>query len=263
LPEEPIILDADKTRLAQALCNLLNNAVKYSDRGGRISLTAERDGESAVIRVKDTGIGIPPAMLPRVFDLFTQVDRTLEKSQGGLGVGLSIVKRLVEMHGGTVEAHSDGYGKGSEFVIRLPLVRAAVAVDAPAGLAVPPVAAVRRQILVVDDNVDAATSLSLMLTIMGHTVRSAHDGLEAVQIGRDFEPDVVFLDIGMPKLNGYEACREIREETWGKDAFLIALTGWGQEEDKRRSLEAGFDAHFVKPVEPSALESLLSELKPV
>ena len=262
MPEEKIYLDADKTRLAQTLCNLLNNAVKYSDRGSRIWLTAKRQGNEAVFRVKDNGIGIPPQMLPKVFDLFTQVDRTLEKSQGGLGVGLTIVKRLIEMHGGSVEAHSEGYGKGSEFVIRLPVAQTPIQ-ERQQGFSTPSALSEtsRHRILVADDNVDAADSLALMLRMMGHEVQTAHNGKQAVEAAESFRPGVILLDIGMPKLNGYEACRSIREQSWGNDAFLIALTGWGQNEDKVRSQEAGFDYHLVKPVEPAALEKLLVELK--
>ncbi|HXT60179.1 MAG TPA: PAS domain S-box protein [Pirellulales bacterium] len=261
LPDEPIYLDADKTRLAQALCNLLNNAVKYSDRGAAISLSVERDGNQAVIRVKDAGIGIPAAMLPRVFDMFTQVDRSLEKSQGGLGVGLSIVKRLVEMHGGAVEAHSAGHGMGSEFVIRLPVVPAAQDRRAEAG-GQQGRGAARRRILVVDDNIDAAGTLEMMLKFMGNEVRTAHDGLEGLEAAAAFAPEAILMDIGMPELNGYEACRRMRQEPWGKNIVIVALTGWGQDEDKRRSREAGFNGHLVKPVEPAAIEKLLASLEP-
>ena len=257
LPEEPVYIDADKTRLAQAVCNLISNAAKYTDPGGRIWVTAERQGSDAVISVKDTGVGIPADMLPRVFDMFVQVDRSLEKSQGGLGVGLAIVKRLVEMHGGTVEGRSEGYGQGSEFVIRLPIVTTIPAVPPPStsGPANRPPA--RRRILVVDDNVDAASSLAMMLRIMGNEVRTAHDGEAGVATASEFRPDVVLLDIGMPKLNGYDAARHIREQPWGRSITLLALTGWGQEEDRRQSEAAGFDFHMVKPVEPAALLKLL------
>ncbi len=262
LPEEPVWVDADKTRLAQALCNLVSNAAKYSDPGGRIWLTARREGAEAVVSVKDTGVGIPAAMLPRVFDLFTQVDRSLEKSQGGLGVGLSIVKRLVELHGGSVEARSEGHGKGSEFIVRLPVAPSAVPEEyhGDGDAAAPPAA--RRRILVADDNVDAASSMALMLTIMGNEVRTAHDGAEAVEAAAAFRPDLILLDIGMPKLNGFDACRRIRKQPGGENVVIIALTGWGQDEDKRRSQEAGFNGHLVKPVEPAAVDQLLAELKP-
>jgi PAS domain S-box-containing protein len=261
LPEETVYVDADKTRLAQALCNLLNNAVKYSERGSRIWLTAERQGDEAVIRVKDTGVGIPPAMLLRVFDLFTQVDRSLEKSQGGLGVGLTIVKRLVELHGGTVGAYSEGYGMGSEFIIRLPVVLSMMPEPREEAGGQPARPTARRRLLVVDDNADSAGSLAMMLKMMGHEVRTASDGMAGVEAAAAFRPDLILLDIGMPRLNGYDACRRIREQSWGRNVVIVALTGWGQDEDKHRSQEAGFDSHLVKPVEPAALEKLLAGLK--
>src|SRR6185437_12644759 len=237
LPEEPLYVDADKTRLAQALCNLLSNAVKYSDRGSPVWLTVWREEDEAVVSVKDAGIGIQAHMLPKVFDLFTQIDRSLEKSQGGLGVGLTIVKRLVEMHGGSVEAHSEGHGLGSEFVIRLPLVLSVAQEQQDEEDDRQTSKTTGYRILVVDDNVDAASSLALMLKMMGHEVRTAHDGLEGVEAGAAFRPDLILLDIGMPKLNGYDACRRIREQPWGKSV------------GKRHSQEAGFDSHLVKPVE--------------
>jgi PAS domain S-box-containing protein len=261
LPSEPVYLDADLTRLAQVLLNLLNNAAKYTEQGGRIWLTAEKDGGQVVIRVKDTGIGIPQEMLPRIFEMFTQVDRSLERSQGGLGIGLTLVQSLVEMHGGTVKVHSDGPGKGSEFVVRLPLATQAEDRGAQGTTGDRPAAAPAKcRILVVDDNQDSADSLAMLLRIMGNEVHTAHDGLEAVGAAGVFRPDVVVLDIGLPKLNGYEAGRRIREQQ-GEDVVLIALTGWGQEEDRRRSKEAGFNYHMTKPVEFDALQKVLAELK--
>ncbi|HLJ92109.1 MAG TPA: PAS domain S-box protein [Gemmataceae bacterium] len=261
LPSEPVYLDADQTRLAQVLLNLLNNAAKYTEQGGRIWLTAEREGESVVIRVKDTGIGIPQEILPRIFEMFTQVDRSLERSQGGLGIGLTLVQSLVEMHGGTVEAHSDGPGKGSEFVVQLPVAAEIKDRGRDGAAGSERVAAPAKcRILVVDDNQDAADSLAMLLRILGNEVHTAHDGLEAVGAAGVFRPDVVLLDIGLPKLNGYEAGRRIREQQ-GNGVVLIALTGWGQEEDRRRSKEAGFDHHMTKPVEFDALQTLLAELK--
>jgi CheY-like chemotaxis protein len=255
-----VFVDADPVRLAQVVSNLLNNAAKYTEPGGRVWLTAERQGSDAVVSVRDTGLGIPPEMLGKVFEPFTQVDRTLEKAQGGLGIGLTLVRRLVEMHGGSVEARSEGYGRGSEFVVRLPAVLTPPARDdGPAENGRP---AARRRILVVDDNRDAAVSLAMMLELMGNEVRTAHDGREGVDAAEVFRPDVVVLDIGLPRMNGYEAARHIREQPWGRDAVLIAVTGWGQEEDKRQSKEAGFDFHMVKPVEPAALEKLLAGLLP-
>jgi CheY-like chemotaxis protein/anti-sigma regulatory factor (Ser/Thr protein kinase) len=252
-------VDADVTRLAQVFANLLNNAAKYTQRGGGdIRLSVEPLCQEVAVRVKDNGVGIPASMLPQVFEMFTQVDRSLERTQGGLGIGLSIVKRLVEMHGGTVEAHSEGSGRGSEFVVRLPVLTPAVQEpglrsDGEEAASAP----VRRRILVADDNVDSAASLAMMLEFMGNEVRTAHDGVEAVEAAAAFRPDVILLDIGMPRLNGYDACRRIREQPWGRGIAIAALTGWGQEEDKRQSREAGFNHHLVKPVEPAALEKLL------
>ncbi|MCE9562147.1 MAG: PAS domain S-box protein [Planctomycetes bacterium] len=258
LPEEPVYIDGDRTRLAQSLCNLLGNAVKYSDKGGHIWLTVERQGGEAVVSVKDAGVGIAAPMLPRVFDMFTQVDRTLEKSQGGLGIGLAIVKRLVEMHDGRIEARSEGQGKGSEFVIRLPLAPLSVRKRPVESEAMPVGGAACRRILVVDDNVDAASSLAVMLDIMGHEVRTAHDGESGIELAAAFRPDLILMDIGMPRLNGYDACRRIREQPWGRNIEVVALTGWGQADDRRKSQEAGFDRHMVKPVDIDLLTKLLA-----
>jgi PAS domain S-box-containing protein len=259
LPPKRVFVDADHTRLAQVFANLLNNAAKYTERGGRITFAAARHGGEVVVSVKDNGVGIPPAMLSRVFDLFTQVDRTLEKAQGGLGIGLSLVRRLVEMHGGSVEARSEGDGRGSEFIVRLPAVLSELSETAPEaepGTSALPHAGCR--ILVADDNADSASTLSVLLSFMGHEVRTANDGAAAVEMATAFEPDAILLDIGMPKLSGYEACRLIREQAWSARALLIALTGWGQDEDRRRSQEAGFDHHLTKPVDPAMLEKLLA-----
>jgi CheY-like chemotaxis protein len=266
MPPAPLFVDADTTRLAQVFANLLNNAAKYTEPGGHISLAVQWHGGEAVVAVRDTGIGIPAAMLPRVFDMFTQVDRNLERAQGGLGIGLSIVKRLVEMHGGRIEAHSDGRGLGSEFVVRLPLKkeeggrRKEESEMAGSSFLLPP-SSFRRRILVVDDIADSAASLALLLELMGNETRTANDGLAALEVVPAFRPHLVLLDIGMPKLNGYDTARRIREQPGGKDVVLVALTGWGQDEDRRRSHEAGFDFHLVKPVDPAALEKLLAELK--
>ncbi len=259
VPPKQVYLDADVTRLAQVFSNLLNNAAKYSEHGGRIWLTAVLQGDFVVVSVKDTGIGIPKDMVPKIFDMFTQVDRSLEKSQGGLGIGLSLVKRLVEMHAGNVAAHSEGQGQGSEFVVRLPIEKASSPKRNVEDKAKVSSASSRRRILVADDNKDAATTLAMMLRIMGNEVRTANDGLEAVEVGTAFQPDVVMLDIGMPKLNGYEACRRIRASQWGEGIVLIAITGWGQDDDKRRSREAGFNHHLVKPVDPAELKKLLAD----
>ncbi|MBC7443327.1 MAG: response regulator, partial [Ramlibacter sp.] len=248
MPSVPIYLDGDMTRLAQVVSNLLNNAAKYTGRGGRIRLSAEQQGSEAVVTVEDNGVGIPAAMLSKVFDIFTQVDSSLERSQGGLGIGLSLVQRLVEMHGGSVQAHSDGDGRGSAFVVRLPVALSLAADREGEGNVEPVRPQSRRRILVVDDNQDAAISLAMLLQIMGNETETAFDGLEALEVAAGFRPDVALLDIGMPRLDGYEVCRQIRQQAWGKSMVLFALTGWGQEEDQRRSLAAGFDAHLVKPV---------------
>jgi PAS domain S-box-containing protein len=262
LPIEPIYLDADLTRLAQVFANLLNNAAKYMEPGGRIQLCGALNDGEVVVRVRDTGIGIPPDMLPRIFEIFTQVERSLERAQGGLGIGLSLARGLVEMHGGTIEAHSAGPGRGSEFRVRLPVLDTEE-VDEPQVADAgewPDAGEKKRRILVVDDNKDSAASLSKMLELTGNEVRTAHDGLQAVEAARTFQPEVVLLDIGLPKLNGYDAARRIRALPGGQSMFLIALTGWGQDEDKRRSAEAGFNLHLVKPMDPAALENLLAGL---
>ncbi len=260
LPPQPVVLEADLARLAQVFINLLNNSAKYTERGGHIRLTVEQQGSDVVVAVKDTGIGIPADKLPTVFDLFSQVEGSLSHSQGGLGIGLSLVKRLVEMHDGSVEAESAGPGTGSTFSVRLPVL---IAQSRPDGgddeQEVAPKSSLR--ILVVDDNRDTADSLGTMLRIMGNETQTAYDGEEAVAAAMAFRPEVILLDIGLPKLNGYEACRRIREHLWGEDLVLIALTGWGQEDDVRRSDEAGFDHHMVKPVNPNTLMKLLAGLE--
>jgi signal transduction histidine kinase/response regulator of citrate/malate metabolism len=258
LPSEPVLLDADPVRLAQVFSNLLNNAAKYSAAGGHISLVATQRGDELIVRVSDTGIGIEPNKLSQIFGMFVQLDASEQQVQSGLGVGLTLVQRLIEMHGGSIEAHSEGAGKGSEFVVRLPALAPAtktIAEDEPVSEERP---AVRRRILVVDDNFDSAESMAMMLTLSGHEVATAHDGMEAVKLAGEFQPDVAFLDLGMPKLDGYEAARSIRQQSWGKQIVLVALTGWGQQEDKRRSREAGFDAHLVKPIDFGVLEELVA-----
>jgi CheY-like chemotaxis protein/two-component sensor histidine kinase len=257
LPAQPIFMDADLTRLAQVFLNLLNNAAKYSDRGGDIRLTAHQQGRDVVVSVVDNGIGIAVDQLQRIFDMFIQVDRSLEKSHGGLGIGLTLVKRLVELHGGFVEAKSDGPGMGSEFVVRLPVVA-----DASLSQSLHPGdssgAKTSLRILIVDDNRDGADSLSAMLRLMGNDTLTAYDGRQGIEAARKFRPDVILLDIGLPLVNGYEVCRRIREQPWCQDTVFIAVTGWGQEQDRRRSQEAGFDRHMIKPVDPAALMKLLS-----
>jgi PAS domain S-box-containing protein len=262
LPPEPLYLDADLTRLAQVFWNLLNNSAKYTDPGGRIDLVAERQGSVVVVTVRDSGIGIPREALPGLFTLFSQVDPSLERSQGGLGIGLALIKGLVERHGGSVEAHSGGVGQGSLFVVRLPVAPDQGKEEKP-GTDDNQVGSALRRVLVVDDNRDAAASLAMMLSLVGHDTRTAHDGLEALELAEAFRPDVILLDIGLPKLNGYDTCRRIREQPWGTEMFIVAVTGWGQEDARRRSQEAGFDHHLVKPVDFAALEKLLARLKSV
>jgi CheY-like chemotaxis protein/anti-sigma regulatory factor (Ser/Thr protein kinase) len=261
LPPGPVFLDADLTRLAQVFSNLLTNSAKYTERGGRIWLKSERQDREVIVSVRDTGIGIPAYALRTIFDMFSQVDRPIERSTGGLGIGLALVKGLVEMHEGTVTAASAGQGKGSTFTVRLPVLQ-------ERGEALPSQttdrerhqAGPKRRILVVDDNHDSATSMALMLGLMGNDVRTARDGVEAVAAAEAFRPQAILMDVGMPKLNGYEATQRIRKQPWGRDIVIIALTGWGQDVDRNQSREAGCDGHVVKPVDPPDLERLLTKL---
>ena len=258
LPPEAVYLDGDAVRLAQVFSNLLNNSAKYTEPGGKISLTAAVDDGQVAVRVADTGIGIPAESLPQVFEMFSQVERNLNRAQGGLGIGLTLVRRLVEMHGGSVEAHSAGPGQGSEFVVRLPTVAPATEEAAPRNEPAPAAEpAASSRVLVVDDNLDAAKSLAALLKMQGHEVRVAHDGRSALEVAAGFLPQFVLLDIGMPGMDGYEVARRLRTIPDLQRARLAALTGWGQPEDRRRSAEAGFDFHLVKPVEPQRLQELL------
>ena len=259
LPDVPVHVHADRTRLAQVFANLLNNSAKFSERGQPVSISVTREGADAVVRVRDAGAGITADALPKIFDMFGQADADLNRSRGGLGIGLSLVKRISEMHGGCVEARSDGPGRGSEFAVRIPALEHKQASVAPPP-AVSRDTAPKRRILVVDDNTDAAESLAALLAIHGHETRLAHDGLQAVEEARTFRPDVVFLDIGMPTLDGHETARRIRQEPWGRDMVLVALTGWGQVEDRRRSKEAGFNHHLVKPADPMTVQELIASL---
>jgi CheY-like chemotaxis protein len=260
LPSQPIHLDADPVRLAQVLANLLNNAAKYMDRGGRIWLSAERSEREVVLSVRDAGIGIAASALPTIFDMFTQIEESLEKSRGGLGIGLTLAKQLIELHGGAIEARSEGPGKGAEFKVRLPAVPVLSAVATPSDDELMHDIPVRFRILVADDNLDAAESLGMMLRLMGHDVRTVRDGLQAVEEAAAFRPDLALLDIGMPGLSGYDVARRIREQRWGQEIILIALTGWGQEEDKRKAQQAGFDQHFTKPASPNELARMIARL---
>jgi PAS domain S-box-containing protein len=259
-PEEPIALHADPVRLAQAFSNLLNNAAKYTESGGRIALLVELCDGEVVVRVRDTGVGIPPEKLPHIFEMFVQVDQSLERTQGGLGIGLTLTRRLVQMHGGTLVGTSEGAGKGSEFIVRLPVAKVMRSLEREPDSSEEASARERRRIVVVDDNRDSAEMLAAILELLGHDVVTAHDGLEAVQRVQTIRPDVAFLDLGMPKLSGFEAARRIRDQPWGRGVTLVALTGWGHEEDRRRSREAGFDAHLVKPVDVAQIEKLLGGL---
>jgi signal transduction histidine kinase len=256
LPATRLTVHGDRTRLVQMLCNLLSNAAKYTAPGGHIELEAHAEAGEVVISVRDNGVGIPSDMLTRVFDMFTQVEDTLERAQGGLGIGLTLVKRLAELHGGSVEAHSDGRGHGSRFVVRLPISTESASIRKSTSYEKSRVAMPHR-ILVADDNRDAADSLASMLRYLGHDVRIAYDGAEAVALAESFKPQLALLDIGMPRLNGYEAARAIKSNA-SLETLLVALTGWGQPEDKRRSRAAGFHHHLVKPVDPAMLTRLLS-----
>jgi len=257
LPPLPVYLNADPVRLCQVVSNVLHNACKFTEPGGRISLCAEPQGADLVIAVRDNGIGLPPDKCESIFQMFSQIDQSLERSRNGLGIGLALTKRLVELHGGHIEARSDGLGEGSEFVLRL-----TAAIDPR-----PPQPKVRddrfkpieqRCVLVVEDNRDSAESLAKLLRLTGTEAFIAYNGEDAVTAAETLRPDVILMDIGLPKLNGYEACRRIREQAWGKKILIIALTGWGQAEDRRKSLEAGFNGHMVKPVDPSELMRVLA-----
>jgi signal transduction histidine kinase len=261
-PARPLTVQGDHVRLVQVFTNLIHNAVKYSKPGGVVSVdaTAAPDGGMAVVSVKDEGVGIPADMLERVFEMFAQVDRGLERSLGGLGIGLTLVKNIVELHGGRVLARSDGVGFGSEFVVDLPIESTPAASRTPVEECGSSGESVKRKILVADDNLDAAESLAEILACMGNEVRTANDGMAALEEAEAFRPDVVLMDIGMPRLNGYDACRRLRQFPWAREISVIAITGWGQEEDRRLSREAGFDVHLVKPVAARAISKVIDDL---
>ena len=261
LPSTPVYLSADPVRLAQVFSNLLNNASKYTERCGRIWLSAEVAEQHVIVRVRDSGIGISSEHLPRVFQLFSQVDSALNRSQGGLGIGLSISKSLVEMHGGAISVFSEGPGKGSEFAVRLPVLESSVMSRVDGGPLAPELKVTGLKMLVADDNSDSADSLSMLLEMADNEVCTASNGADAVQLAALQRPDVILLDIGMPEMNGFEACREIRAQPWGKGAILIALTGWGSELDRERASEAGFNAHLTKPADPESLLRLVASLR--
>jgi two-component system CheB/CheR fusion protein len=252
-------VDADPARLEQVFVNLLSNAAKYTDAGGRIQLSSQLRGEEVIVRVQDTGIGISAELLPRMWELFMQAERAPDRAQGGLGIGLTVVRRLVEMHGGRVAAHSDGPGKGSQFSVTLPALAVAaedVRVEKPAASVSQRIA----RVLLVEDNPDAADSLALLLEVLGHRVRSVYDGVTGLDAARANPPDVMLVDIGLPGMDGYEVAQLVRRDPALKNVVLVALTGYGRDEDKRRAMAAGFDYHLVKPVNPDALQGLVARL---
>jgi PAS domain S-box-containing protein len=260
LATEELMLHGDRDRLTQLVANLLNNAARYTPSGGRIRVQAQREDGNAVLSVRDTGRGIEPQIIERIFDMFVQGRSALERVGGGLGVGLALARRIAELHGGTLVAKSDGANRGAEFVLRVPLSQAPARHEAPRA---EPKTAVPRRILVVDDNVDAATTLHVLLRSLGHETRVAHDGMAALDIAREFRPEVILLDIGMPGLDGYEVARRLRAMNHGETFRIVAITGWGQEADRTRSKEAGFDLHLVKPVEPSQLVDIVETDTPL
>ena len=258
LSPEPLTLDADPVRLSQVVSNLLNNAAKYTPRGGRVTLLTSREGNEAVIRISDTGTGISAEMLPNIFELFVQGNHSLERTTGGLGIGLTLVRLFVEMHGGSVLASSRGADQGSEFTVRLPLATNCGEFAEPAAEQVP-LPSPELRILIADDNRDSAESMRELLLLRGNEVAVAYDGEEALERAVAFSPDVVLLDIGMPKMNGYDVARQLRATSYGRDVMLIAMTGWGHEDDRLRSRTAGFDHHLVKPVDFVQLQKLLAD----
>jgi two-component system, sensor histidine kinase len=258
LPQEAIWVDADRTRLAQVLGNLLNNAAKYTPTGGQIAIVAGRDGDAAFVRIQDNGIGIARENISEAFELFSQLNRPLDRLHGGLGIGLALVKRLMDMHDGSVAAESEGVGRGTAVTIRLPATPAASEAASALPAAGGPNAEARR-ILVVDDNVDAAESLSMLLESLGHDIRMAHTGPAALKTALDFGPDLVLLDIGLPGLSGYEVARRFRADEKLAPAMLVAVTGWGSDEDRKKASDAGFDVHLTKPIEMTAIERVLAE----
>jgi PAS domain S-box-containing protein len=256
LPDEPLRIEGDLTRLSQVVLNLLNNAAKFTPKGGHIRLTVEREGEMAAIRVHDTGIGISADLLPNVFDLFTQGDRSLDRTEGGLGIGLTMAQRLVKLHGGSVEVLSEGSGLGSEFVVRLPLLAVPASAPMPQREGSRPAGC--RRVLVVDDNQDATETLELLLQLWGHEVQSALNGPEALARAVEFRPEIILLDIGLPGMSGYDVARELRNLPGFRDVFIVAVTGYGQDSDRIHSQEAGFGHHLVKPVQPEVLQELIA-----
>jgi CheY-like chemotaxis protein/anti-sigma regulatory factor (Ser/Thr protein kinase) len=260
LPSEALTLEADPLRLAQVVSNVLNNAAKYTDPGGRIELSAQVTSTTVRITVRDNGIGIPAKSLARIFDMFAQIDSHSSRTEGGLGIGLALVKGLVELHGGTTEVASAGAGQGTEFTVNLPLPARGTDVALGAAVTAEVRSATGRRVLIADDNKDAADSLGILLEIDGHEVRVAHGGHAALALAQAFRPEVALLDIGMPEMSGYEVAEALRKEPWGSAIRLIALTGWGQERDRRQSKTAGFDRHLTKPIDMDALCGVLTDL---
>jgi CheY-like chemotaxis protein len=260
LGAKPVLVDADPTRLFQAVINLIGNASKYTPEGGRIVVSVKSESGIVVLRVEDNGIGIPPELLPRVFDLFVQGESSLARTEGGLGIGLTLTRRLIELQGGSVAASSGGRGKGSEFIVRLPLAAERDVAQAQVSDAAEAAPASRRRLLVVDDNRDFATMLTALFEIMGHDVRTAYDGPAAISLAADYRPDAVFLDIGLPGMSGYEVARKLRDSPALVRTTLIAFTGYGQDDDRRRVREAGFDHHLVKPADAAQLAKIIDSL---
>jgi CheY-like chemotaxis protein/two-component sensor histidine kinase len=259
LPERPVLMYADANRLTQVLTNLLNNAAKFTPREGRVELIAQTSGSEVVVTVSDSGIGIPEDKLDAIFEMFTQLGATRESGHAGLGIGLTLVKRLVEMHGGSVAVHSRGQNLGTTVRLQLPALPAPpTTANGRAFYGTTSLPVAKRRILVVDDNPDALESLTQLVARMGNEVCRAHDGREAIEAAEAFQPDIVLMDLGMPNVNGYEAARRMREQPWGRHLTLIATTGWGQDEDRRRTAEAGFDRHLVKPIDVAELRELLA-----
>jgi CheY-like chemotaxis protein len=260
IPPEPILLEGDVMRLAQVFVNLLTNSAKYTERGGRIEVSTRVESDQLIVTVEDDGIGIPAAQIDRVFEMFSQAEDALSRSRGGLGIGLSLVKHLVQLHGGEVHAESEGRGRGSRFIVSLPLPRDACAPVAAAAASETPVysQAAPLRILVVDDNQDGAETMTQLLSCLGHDVRLALDGEQALEVADQFHPELMLLDIGLPKITGYEVCRQIRARSWGGAIMIVAMTGWGDADAQRQAREAGFDRHLVKPAEETALMDTLA-----
>jgi CheY-like chemotaxis protein/anti-sigma regulatory factor (Ser/Thr protein kinase) len=261
LPERAVWLEADPARLEQVLTNLLQNAVKFTQDGGEIELRGEQDGSEVMVRIKDNGAGISPDLLQQVFEPFTQADTSLDRSAGGLGLGLTLVKRLVELHGGRVEVHSSGIGQGSEFIVRLSVAAAPNELKS-VGISRKPTGQQPLKVLVVEDNLDTAQMLAELVASWGHDVRLAYDGLQALAVAKEYRPHLVLLDIGLPRLDGYQVAERLRQELRLNRAIVVAVTGYGTDEDRIRSRAAGFDEHIVKPVQPDVLHELFSEVYP-